>query len=233
VPDNLKDWIEVVRNVLLVVAGLITAIWAYSKYIVERGLLPSAQFEIELGTVGSQQGKQVFEILLHLKNLGTSTLIIKNLRIDIRYIDRDAPADLFGVDDIKVGRLKFTNALFEKPKKTSIQSIEDKVHPDNQPRKKEHFEGEEVRGVPIIKHNTFVQPNVDQTYTFGTAVPASTSYILVWSSFEYEPRPSLFQRPILSLSRRLGLIQYTLKHVREPHSCERIFKLNGTESDAT
>jgi hypothetical protein len=165
-----------------------------------------------------------------LKNLGTSTLVIKNLRIDVRYIRQGDQPDLYGAEDKKVGRLKFVNALFEKSEKKVSTTNEIKGPSQNQSRKEKHTKGKEDRGVPIIKINTFVQPGVDQTFTFGTAVPNSTSYILAWSSFEYEPRPSLLQRPILFLSRRLGLIQYSLRHITDPHTCERLFKVDAPNS---
>jgi hypothetical protein len=33
-------------------------------------------------------------------------------------------------------------------------------------------------------NRTFVQPGIDQQYTFETAVSVSTAYVLVWSSFD-------------------------------------------------
>jgi hypothetical protein len=230
-PENLNEWVVLINNICVFIAGLVAAIWAYSKFIVERGLIPSAQFDIELGTVGAQQKKLVLEILLHLKNIGTSTLIIKNFRIDILYIDKNDEPALYGIGDKQIGKLYFERKAFEKTKPKEASNSEDNVQisSDKQLRKDRHTKGKNDRGIPIVKHNTFVQPGVDQTYTFGTAVPISTTYILVWSSFEYEPRPSLLQRPILWLSRVLGLIQYSLRHIDQPHTCERIFRVFNPE----
>jgi len=76
-----------------------------------------------------------------------------------------------------------------------------------------------------MPYDTFIQSGIDQRYAFQTAVPDSTTYVLVWSSFEYAQSPRAIQRVMLWLSRRLGLIQFTLKHVAEPHTTERMYKL--------
>ena len=76
-----------------------------------------------------------------------------------------------------------------------------------------------------MAYDTFVQPGVDQIYTFVTAVPDNADCILAWASFEYAQTPSAYQNLILRLSRKLGLVQYSLQHVGEPHTLERAFGL--------
>jgi hypothetical protein len=53
----------------------------------------------------------------------------------------------------------------------------------------------------------------------------STSFVLIKCSFKYGQYPSKSQRLIIKLTRRLGLIQYSLTHATEPHIIERIFKI--------
>jgi len=77
-----------------------------------------------------------------------------------------------------------------------------------------------------MPHDSFVQPGIDQQHAFETTVPSSTAYVLAWSSFEYAQSPSALQKAMLWLGRRPGLVQFTLEHVSEPHTTERVFKLD-------
>ena len=83
----------------------------------------------------------------------------------------------------------------------------------------------EGRGFLLLDDDTFVQAGVDQSYTFVTALPEGCRYVLVWASFQYAQRPRGLQSFLVGLSRRLGLIQYTLEHVTEPHTVERLVPL--------
>lgn len=202
--DLLKKWLELLSGVVALMGGLITGLWAYTKYIVERGLLPPAQFEVDCKFVGLQGNKKLLEILMHLKNLGTSTLIASNIRVDVLYLD-DTDKPLLFRDPAKssFGRLQFPHSLRK----------------DLRQDKDENGQ----RGLNVVPHDTFVQPGVDQVYTLVTAVPKSTSHVLIWSSFQYAQHPTLLSRFVLFLSRRLGLIQYSLDHVSKPHTIERVF----------
>ncbi len=224
-PDNLKNWIEIVKNLLAILAGLIAAIWAYTKFFVERGLLPGVQFNIELGTVGTQDEKYIVELLVHLNNVGPSTLVAKNLSIEVCCMDADDYPGLFWIKDKKVGN---DPKLFDNEKKHLCGRVnfENKLFVDL-PKELwgNESEKEDQDGIPIIKHETFVQPGVDQVYTFATAVPNTTTYIRVCSSFLYKPRHSLLQRIIIFVTRPTGLIKHSLKNIKKPHTCERIFKL--------
>src|SRR6476620_3866871 len=77
--DSFKAWIDVVSAVITLIGGMITALWVYSKYIVERGLIPPTQFSVSCTPLGHQQNMNVLEILVRLTNCGASTLIVGNL----------------------------------------------------------------------------------------------------------------------------------------------------------
>ena len=204
--DLLQKWIGLLSSGSALVAGLATALWAYSKYVLERGLLPPAQFDVDCRLVGIQSGKKLLEILVHLKNLGSSTLVASNIRADVLYLnDTDSPSLFEDVVKPTFGRLRFPHSL-----------------------RKELHQGEttdEERGIRIVPYDTFVQSGVDQVYTLITAIPESARYVLIWSSFQYAQHPTLISRFILFISRRLGLIQYSLSHATKPHTIERVFQL--------
>ncbi|MEA5536787.1 hypothetical protein [Crocosphaera sp. XPORK-15E] len=235
-PRDLQTWIEVTSNLSIIFGAFITGLWVYSKFIAERGIIPSVKFDLTLENKGVQSDKYLLEIFLYLKNLGSSTLVVHNLRIDLRYLNQTDDALIFG-DENKKGRLSFINSLEEdllfdvnvspvKPqssgkglKKNKIEKLLDRIL---------FFKvtmQEEKRGIKVIGHDTFVRPQIEQIYTFGTVVPKSATYILVWSSFEYKVYPSRLQLGILRFSRVLGLTQFNLTHITKPHTFERIFNL--------
>jgi hypothetical protein len=83
------------------------------------------------------------------------------------------------------------------------------------------------RGIPIVSYDTFVQPSVSQVYTFVTALPDSARYILIYSSFRYGVHPRYLERLTLRIARTLGIIQYSLSHISQPHTAQRVFNLSA------
>jgi hypothetical protein len=88
------------------------------------------------------------------------------------------------------------------------------------------------RGIPIVSYDTFVQPGVSQAYSFVTALPGSASYILVYSSFRYGVHARYLERLTLRIARMLGIIQYSLAHVTQAHTAQRVFNLRAPSKTA-
>jgi hypothetical protein len=258
----LQRWLGLVSGVFALVAGLVTALWAYAKFVLERGLLPPIQFDVECSPAGLQGDKKVLEVLIHLKNLGSSTLVAKNVRADVLYLKAvDKPGLFDDATKSTFGRLCFPHSLRKELERrdASPASTGSTPSPDENPvahgretgthdqrgsgkfisacrarlrlAKRPKVKADKPRGFSILEYDTFVQPGVDQVYTLVTAVPASTTYVLVWSSFQYAQHPSLLQRFILFLSRRLGLLQYSLRHVGKPHTIERVFRIAEEQAE--
>jgi hypothetical protein len=206
--DTLKPWIEVIASLSALIIGLVTALWAYTKFILERGLLPATDFTLECNVLGRQGDKTLLEIILHLKNIGSSVLIANDIRVDIRYLES---APRLSAKQKLLGRAEF-------PKSVLDELLKDVPEDEREGLKT-------GRGFSVMPYDSFVQSGVDQRYTFPTAVPASATYALVWSSFRYAQKPKAMQRAALAVSRRLGLVQFTLRHVTKPHTTERVFKL--------
>jgi hypothetical protein len=218
------DILGFVSGILGIVAGLVTALWAYIKFVVERGLLPSIQFDVECNRVGVQKGKLILNVEIHLKNLGSTTLIAKDIRLDIRYLSRCHEAELVEKgekDQALIGRLIFPASL----KKDDLKFEDQQLPLDYSEDKAGKSTKRRYRGLVIMPYDTFVQPNVDQLYTYVTAVPQETTCVLVWSSFEYLRKLSWLLKLILAISKWMGLIQWTLKNIDRPHTITRVFWL--------
>ena len=220
--DRLKAIQEIVSGFAALAGGVLVGLWAYTKYVLERSLLPPAQFEVGCQVVGCQHSHTVLEITLHLKNVGTSALVANDLRVDVLYLDStDQPSLFIDPSRATFGRLRFPHSLRKKLLMGTADS--------NAALVRETTTSEAARSVPtprgilLLEHDTFVQPAVDQVYGLATTVPESVSIVLVWASFRYAQRPSIGQKVILRVARRLGLIQYSLTHVRVPHTVERVF----------
>ena len=224
----LSSWITIVLQIVGLVVIAIGGLWAYSKYVCERGLFAPTQITVEAASVGSVAGATILEVLLHLKNVGSSTLIAHNIRMDIRYLNRDDNIETFDdVTDFRFGRMFFKHSLRENFLAERVEdSIGQPYHSDEakHPRRSQDL-GRVRRGFLLLDYATFVQAGVDQVYDFTTRIPDTCRYVLVWASFEYAQKPRPLQVAILAFSRRLGLIQYTLQHATIPHTVERVFKV--------
>jgi hypothetical protein len=211
----LKSILAIISTLLALIAGVLTVLWAYTKFILERGLIPATELSLESNFVGFQSGKAIVEILVHLKNKGTSTLIAKNIRVDVRYLKDEETIEPFDYTNKKAfGRVNFRHSL-----RNDFFNLGDDTDKDRIQKMGDQ------RGFKIIQHDTFVQAGIDQVYSFTIALPDDSTYYLVYSSFEYAQRPSGYQRGIIKLSRQLGLIQYSLHHISEAHSIERVFSI--------
>lgn len=202
-------WIDIVTGIVSVIVVLFGGLWAYTKYVLERGFFPPIEFTIDCKTLGVQRGKQVIEILLRVKNIGSSTLVAKDIAARVRYIEFEEDIDLFrDPKEPTFGRVNFRHV------QTGSSATEQQDIPSF---------------VPIMPHDTFVQAKVDQSYTLVTAIPQSASFVLVKAQFYYVINPSSLPRVAMKLSRYFGLIHYSLDDVTEPHTVERSFTLRTPE----
>lgn len=217
--------IQILTGLLALFAAIVTALWAYSKFIIERGLLPPVQFDIECKDLDLNENKRVIEIVIHLKNLGSATLVARNIRLDIRYRGSDHGEPELFAHGKRAGRLKFPGSVIE-----NLGITPDDLPPQVHRSKPVAPTGGKQRGFAVMSYDTIVRPAVDQIYTFVSAIPANAEVVLTWSSFEYAQRPSGFQNRVLRISRSIGLIQYSLQHMHEPHTLERAFSFRANEA---
>ena len=209
-PADILTWLQVAAAIFGGLAVLVGALWAFTKYVVERGVLPPVEFSVESRVVGTQDGQQVIEVLPQVRNVGTATVIVTALSLRLLYLLRDDPVTLeVNARTSRFGRVQFKRSVSKE------------------------LSADQVKRIPITPHDTFVQPGVSQVYTVVTAVPNDATFLLVHCKFEYAQRPTSVQNLSVALSRRLGLIQYTLKHVSEPHTIERCVALGALSDKLT
>jgi hypothetical protein len=220
---DIKTWLDILKNVFSLFALVAASFWAWSRFVVERGLLPSTQMDISCRTLGAKGAAKLLEIGIRLRNKGSSALVVRNLRLRLRYID---DADEIRVIDAEgspaFGRLEFFHAhLIDE-----VGGRERTVTITKGDRKVSLARGEFL----VVPYDTFVQPDVEQLYAFATAIPLSAGYLMARASFEYEMHPSKIELGILRLSRKIGMIQYSLDHISKPHTIEKSFNLGTTAS---
>lgn len=223
-PEILNAWLEVASLGFALASGFIAALWAYSKYILERGLIPPARLWVSCESIGVQGEKHVVQAILHIENLGSSTLIATDVRLDLRYLKKRDHLKLCTRENL-IGRLNFRHSLRRQvtpePDSTRSESV------NRDPEASDEIEEREPRGFLLASHDTFIQAGIHQEYNFVTALPEDAKLVLVYGSFRYAIRPSVIASAALSLSRRLGLIQFTLAHVREPHTTAKVVCLSS------
>jgi hypothetical protein len=219
--SNVKSWIDVVQGLITIAASIVGGFWAWSRFIVERGLLPPSQMDIAVQTVGSSDTAYIVEVEVRIKNKGSSALVVTDFRLRLRYLEGNDSVEIIQEPEHPAyGRLAFPHlhplrgAALGEPGSAEIRM-----------QTKGHGEALRPGEVRVVPYDTFVQPDVEQVYTFVTALPRQSTYVLVRASFRYEMHPSKMQLRVLRISRRLGMIQYSLDHVNKPHTVERTFPL--------
>jgi hypothetical protein len=220
--ERLLDLTEGIFNILGIIALVLGGLWAYTKYVVERGLLPPIQFNVDCKRLGNVGNKSVFVFETSLKNLGSSTLVARWMFIDVRYIKND-DKDLTLFEDHRAGRLRFSHSLLADLNLDTKQLVDSAREAVLRRQNKTLPAPAQCRGLPVLPHDTFVQPNVDQLYTFATVLPSDTACVLLYASFQYGQKLNSLQDAIYRISRKLGLIHYSLQHVSVPHTAERVF----------
>jgi hypothetical protein len=216
------DWLDFAAKIVLIFVSITTLFVGYIKFVLEKGLIPPCEFFIACNTQGEQGNRKIIEALLHIKNLGNSVLIVRNLRIDILFF-KDKNLDPMHRKD---RRLNFPCSLKRCNNPYSIGIQEEHNERDSQRsanKMKNNQNKKRNIGVPVIEYDTFVLPGVDQVYTFITSIPKSASFVRVEAEFCYPGIDSIMARFLLWFAHKMGLINYTLKSITEPHTCERVF----------
>lgn len=225
-PESFEQLTNGILHILTIIAGVFGALWAYTKFVIERGLLPAIQLDLECKRLGDVGDDILLDLGVNLNNLGSATLVARWLLLDVRYLRADDPIEYLS-DSPRVGRLKFPRSLVNDvadDPRSVISGVQEWLKRQGRKPLPDPLDGS-VRGFPLLPYDTFVQPKVAQRYSFVTKLPKDTTYILIRASFEYAQKPRRLQNVLYRLSRRLGLIHYSLQHVNQPHTVEHVFKV--------
>ena len=233
-----KNTVDVLKSLATIVGVLIAGLWAWSRFVLERGIIPPSQLDLSLRTISRLQDALVLEAEVRIENKGSSNLIIDDLRLRLRHTRRGEPLRVeTDMRNPAYGRLAFPHAgvyrLATVPKRSRGSKGKDPVLlTDVSQEVLKEYNEKDVLGTGeflILPYKTFVQPDVTQLYTFITALPADAEHVLARASFRYEIKPKWLQLKVLRLSRSLGLLQYSLDHVKEPHTVERVVLVSGDD----
>jgi hypothetical protein len=205
--QDVFSWLGYIAQALAILGIFVSSFLAYIKFVIERGLFPPAEFTVEPSRVGRQKNQIILEIQPKIENKGSSVLIVRNLKVNIRYL-RSEDEIRFCKDH--VGRVDF------------LRSLEDDYYSEIKPGNNKFFRS---GGIPVLDFDTFVRPGVKQVYSMNTCLPSDTSFLLIRAKFDYGMKYTSLQRFTLSLAKKLGLINYTLDSINKSHSCERLFGL--------
>jgi hypothetical protein len=230
------EWAGIIITLIIASFG---GIWAYARYVLERNLLPSVQPDLICYFTGVHDDKKIIEIILHLKNVGPSTFVVRNIKLKLRYISTDEKSiRLFGEfknfiprtreecnKEIKLfGRLVFPHSLREDLEKTEKNAVP--AGTEGTGEKTENKARDKEEGIPLVKDMTFfVRPEVDQIFSFVTGLPPTALFLLVHAEFHYVQNITSLRHGLLLISQYLGLIQFKLEDIRAPHTIERVFKI--------
>lgn len=210
------DIFDFLMRLVAFLAALFGGLWALTTYIIERGLVPAAELDLSCEVVGKKSGTlktsgesnsgdfNIVEITIHIHNKGAAVLIANNIGLIVKYLTREDGLKLY-TDERKFGRLQFPHSL------------------GHEITRKKNYQGQ--RPFKLVPHDTFVQPNVNQKYSFVTVVGADVEFIHVHGEFQYAQKPLKIQTLLLRVSRKIGLIQYSLHHIYQPHTIQKVFTL--------
>ena len=85
-PFAIKHWLDVVQGTLTIAATAIGGFWAWSRFVVERGLIPLSQLDVELRSIGSSEVAVIVEVTARIQNKGSSALVVTDLKVRLRYL---------------------------------------------------------------------------------------------------------------------------------------------------
>jgi hypothetical protein len=215
-PKDIKAWIDVAQGVITIAATLLAGLWAWIRFVLERGLMPASQMDISVSLLGRSATATIMEVEVQIGNKGSSALVVTDLRIRLRYADQDDAIRLIDQPgESAYGHVAFPHAGVLDGIGAKKREVKGKLRDEVVQLGSGEF--------LVVPYDTFVQPGVDQMYSFVTALPPTAAYLLARASFRYQLRPSDAQLEILGIGRELGIIQYSLKHVKEPHTVEKSF----------
>ena len=68
--QGLKLVLDVLGGIVILIGAVLTAFWAYTKFVLERGFLPPAKFYINCEKIGTEPDGILLN--LHIENLGST-----------------------------------------------------------------------------------------------------------------------------------------------------------------
>jgi hypothetical protein len=88
--------LDAIASLVTAIVALSALIAGYGQFVVRRGLLPAVEFDVEFAVTHHGATQLIGEPTLVIRNLGTDTLIVTNVRCRIRYRLGSDPEESWG-----------------------------------------------------------------------------------------------------------------------------------------
>jgi hypothetical protein len=196
--SGLSDAAAVVTAATAVVA----VAGSYVQFVLKRLVLPSAQFDVEFTPYVRGSSQLVGEVTLVFKNVGSTTLIVKDVRSRIRFrlqsdAELQAPNDLAEpqfyhnltsyIPGVTASQPSISQVISSQPEGSHPQlSAPSSIAVSGQPQASTEVP---PRGwLTLVRERTFIQPGVTQYYRKPIGLPANARLVHIWRAFDYKIR---------------------------------------------
>jgi hypothetical protein len=154
--EYLSKMATAIKDVVTTVAVIVGGWWAYKRFVRQRDAHPRCSFTLDVRFIGIQDGRLILEVVATLQNQGLVRHRCSDFTFNIRYLLPD--------DKIESGDKKINH-------QTRFP------HSTKDDEKLEHKK--------LVPFRPFIDPGVVQNFTYVSSVPASATFILVYSEFDY------------------------------------------------
>jgi len=193
------------------IAAIVTAMAAvlavgggYVQFVLKRSLLPSVEFDVDFEMHHSGSTQLIGEVSCVIKNLGSSMLIVTNVKCRIRYRLAADSEDYLRHDAVEP---YFKHRVPQAPASADKSEEELSRNPSG------------TKWFFLAEPRTFVQPGVAQRYRKPVAMPATVQLLDVLGSFDYRIEVGrttnilvwLFARPPKDIDWRKGIRNHTAR----------------------
>jgi hypothetical protein len=159
-----KYLVETIESIFKSIAIVVGAIWLYFRFIRTRENHPKIQFDIDLRFLGRQDGKLLIEIIGTIVNKGLVRHWVRDFICDVLTLDK--------MDKVETGdksinyQVKFFNRNPIKPRDNNVNNKSNRIV-----------------WIPENWYESFIDPGIEQKYTYLTSVGEETSFISIYSRF--------------------------------------------------
>lgn len=160
----LKAYFEILEAGVTSLGLIIGGIWIYFKFISTCENHPKIQFDLDVGIIGRQDKKILIELIAIINNKGLVRHWVNDFICDVLILQKDDP--------IETGAQKINYQVkFKKFNPVKDKNICNEKYLDR------------IIWVPENWYNAFIDPGVEQKFTYITAIPEDTTFISLYSRF--------------------------------------------------
>jgi hypothetical protein len=161
---QIKTYFDIVEIIIQSLAIIVGGFWVYFKFIRTRENHPKVQFDLDLLVIGRQDGKIIIELVAIIINKGSVRHWVNDFVCDVLILNKQDKV-INGTEEINY-QVNFVKA---NPQKASLENSGKSIN--------------RIVWVPKNWYGSFVDPGVEQKYTYLTSIPGDTSFVSLFSRF--------------------------------------------------